>query len=273
MGLTPKQILVIGGSDSGSGAGVEADLKSIHANGGYALVAITSVTAQNTREVVSALELPAEIIQAQIAAVCADFEVAAVKTGMLGSREIVIAVATELAKCGDAPLVIDPVMISTSGFPLLAQSAIDALREHLLPSARLCTPNRHEAEALSGLKIGGLQDVEVAARRIRDLGPCAVLVKGGHIEGERAVDLLLDGDEVHIYESERIEKRNTHGTGCTMSAAIATWLARGAQLPEAVSRAKQFITLAIRHALEVGQGDRPTDPFFFLQGRDWSAFL
>lgn len=272
MPANPRQVLTIAGSDSGAGAGIEADLKSIHANGGYGLVVLTSVTAQNTKEVASSFDLPLEIIRAQIAAVFDDFDVAAAKTGMLSSAEITGVVAEELSHRGVRQLVVDPAIISTSGFPLLDESAVDVVRKRLLPLARVCTPNRLEAEVLSGMKISGLEDAQAAARKIQDLGARAVVVKGGHMDAARATDLLMDGDEVHLYDSEWIDTRSTHGTGCTLSAAVATWLARGVELPEAVSRAKRFITLAIRHGLKIGHGHPPTDPFFFLKARDWTAF-
>jgi hydroxymethylpyrimidine kinase/phosphomethylpyrimidine kinase len=268
----PAVVLSIAGSDSGSGAGVEADLKSIHANGAYAVVVLTSVTAQNTRGVTAAFDLPAGIVRAQLDAVCGDFEIGAVKTGMLSNVEIAGLVAGELERRGLTQLVVDPVMISKSGFSLLKPDAAQVLRQRILPLARVCTPNRHEAEALSGMTLLTAADAERAAARIRALGPRAVLIKGGHLDGPEAVDLLLDGDELHRFAGPRIETRSTHGTGCTFSAAIAAWLARGHALPQAVALAKDFITRAIRGGLEIGAGHPPTDPFFFLRGRDWTAF-
>ncbi len=271
--VTPCQVLTIAGSDSGAGAGIQADLKAIHANGGYALVALTAVTAQNTRAVEASLALPPEIVSRQIAAVFDDFDVAAVKTGMLATAGIVAAVASDLADRGVGNVVVDPVMISTSGFALLDDEAVAVLRARLLPLARVCTPNRHEAEALSGVRITSLAEAGEAARRIRDLGARAVLVKGGHGDDRQAVDLLLDGDEVVTLAAERIDSRSTHGTGCVLSAALATWLARGEALPRAVELAKRFVTEAIRHGLAVGRGHGPTDPFFHLRGRDWTRFV
>lgn len=266
------QVLTIAGSDSCAGAGIQADLKAIHANGGYGLVALTAVTAQNTRAVTASLPLPVEIVRGQIDAVFADCEIAAVKTGMLATAPIVAAVADELGRRGVETLVVDPVMISTSGFALLEADAVEALRTRLLPLARVCTPNRLEAEALSGRPIASLADAGEAARRIRDLGPRAVLVKGGHLDAGEAIDLLLDGDDVLTFRAERIRGRGTHGTGCTLSAALATWLGRGESLARAVDLAKRFVTEAIRHGVPVGGGHQPTDPFFFLAGRDWTHF-
>lgn len=268
----PCQVLTIAGSDSGAGAGIEADLKAIHANGGYALVALTAVTAQNTRAVATVLPLPADIVRGQIDAIFADFEIAAAKTGMLANAEIVALVAEALGDRGLTNLVVDPVMISSSGFALLEEPAVAALRTRLLPLARVCTPNRFEAEALSGVRIASLADARDAARRIQELGPRAVLVKGGHLDEREAVDLLLEGDEVRTFRAERIGGRGTHGTGCTLSAALATWLGRGEPLPRAVELAKRFVTEAIRHGLPVGHGHQPTNPFFFLEGRDWTHF-
>ncbi len=268
----PCQVLTIAGSDSGAGAGIQADLKAIAANGGYGLVAITAVTAQNTREVAASLPLPAEIVRQQIDAVCSDFDVAATKTGMLATAEIVAVVAEALANRGLPNLVVDPVMISTSGFSLLEEAAVEALRARLLPLARICTPNRPEAEALSGVRIASLADAREAARRIQELGPRAVLVKGGHLDDREAVDLLLDGDEVRTFRAARVVGRGAHGTGCTLSAALATWLGRGEPLARAVDLAKRFVTEALRGGLAVGHGHRPTNPFFFLRGRDWTHF-
>lgn len=268
----PCQVLTIAGSDSGAGAGIQADLKAIHANGGYGLVALTAVTAQNTREVAAALPLPADLVRRQIEVVFDDFDIAAVKTGMLANARIVAMVAETLAERGRTSLVVDPVMVSTSGFALLEEEAVTALRTRLLPLARVCTPNRLEAEALSGARITSLAGARDAARRIQALGPRAVLVKGGHLDGPEAVDLLLDGDEVHTFRAARTEGRAVHGAGCTLSAALATWLGRGEPLARAVELAKLFVTEAIRHGPAVGHGNRPTDPLFFLKGRDWTHF-
>ncbi len=266
----PPQVLTIAGSDSGGGAGIEADLKAIHANGGYALVAITSVTAQNTRAVTAAHDLPAEIVARQIQTVYDDFEVAAVKTGMLSSAAIVAIVADELERRGGERLVVDPVMISTSGYALLDPAAVETVRTRLLPLARVCTPNRMEAEALSGLTIGSIEEARAAAARIQELGPRAVLIKGGHLRADEAVDLLLDGDRWETFSAPLLETRTTHGTGCVLSAALATRLALGESLAQAVAVAKRFVTEAIAHGLPLGAGHGPTDPFFYMRGRDWT---
>ena len=260
-----KQVLTIAGSDSGGGAGVQADLKTFHANGTFGMSAITSVTAQNSREVRKAYDLPIDIIVDQIDAVFDDFDVSAVKTGMLSSREIVEAVSDQLVKRKASRIVVDPVMISKSGFSLLSDDAVDSVRKYLLPIADLVTPNVHEANLLSGMRIEGPDQAKRAARKIFDLGPGAVLVKGGHLADRAgAVDILFDGSEETVVRAERIDTQNTHGTGCTYSAAIAAHLARGKPLVEAVSSAKAYITEAIRYSLSIGKGHGPTHHFYFL---------
>ena len=258
-----KQALTIAGSDSGGGAGIQADLKTFHAHGVFGLSVITSVTAQNTQEVRAVCDLSEEIVRAQISAVFDDFEIAAVKTGMLSSREIVEAVTDELTVRKEQPLVVDPVMISTSGFPLLKDDAIQGITDRLLPLATLVTPNCHEADLLSEKKIKTREDAGFAARKIADLGTCAVLVKGGHLEGT-AVDVLWDGARETIFESERIDTENTHGTGCTLASAIVANFALGYGLCDAIDRAKNYITEAIRHGLDIGKGNGPTNHFYFL---------
>ena len=258
-----KQALTIAGSDSGGGAGIQADLKTFHAHVVFGLSVITSVTAQNTQEVRAACDLPEEIVRAQISTVFDDFEIAVVKTGMLSSREIVEAVTDELTVRNGQPLVVDPVMISTSGFLLLRDDAIQSITDRLLPLATLATPNCHEAELLADKKIKTREDAGFAARKIADLSACAVLVKGGHLEGA-AVDVLWDGACETIFESERIDTENTHGTGCTLASAIAANFALGYGLCDAIGRAKNYVTEAIRHGLDIGKGNGPTNHFYFL---------
>ncbi len=260
-----KQVLTIAGSDSGGGAGIQADLKTFHANGTFGMSAITSVTAQNSREVRKAYDLPIDIIVDQIEAVFDDFDISAVKTGMLSSREIVEAVSDQLVKRKASRIVVDPVMISKSGFSLLNDDAVESITKYLLPIADLVTPNVHEANLLAGMQIEGLDQAKRAARKIFDSGPGAVLVKGGHLaDRSGAVDILFDGSEETVVRAERIDTPNTHGTGCTYSAAIAAHLARGKPLVEAVSSAKAYITEAIRHSLSIGKGHGPTHHFYFL---------
>ncbi len=257
-----KQILTIAGSDSGGGAGIQADIKSISANGGFAMSAITSVTAQNTVAVTDAFDLPISLIEAQLDAVFTDFDVASVKTGMLSSSAIVEAVAAKLRTYTPPAIVVDPVMISKSKFPLLKEEAIDSLKTALIPLATVITPNIYEAELLAGHDIRSTDDAKRAAKTIAELGCHAVLVKGGHLTGDSATDVLYCDEEWTFFEAERVETENTHGTGCTYSAAIATQLAHDKDLIDAVSAAKVYITGAIQHALDIGNGHGPTNHFF-----------
>jgi hydroxymethylpyrimidine/phosphomethylpyrimidine kinase len=261
-----KQVLTIAGSDSGGGAGIQADLKAIHANGAFGMSVVTSITAQNTVEVRTAYDLPVEVITDQIDAVFDDFDVAAVKTGMLSSSAIVEAVSARLQDRKVANLVVDPVMVSKSGYDLLKSEAVSSIRSSLLPLARLVTPNVHEARLLSGMDlVRTVEDAQEAASRILQAGPDAVLVKGGHLEGQpQAVDVLCQASGTTLFPADRIETQNTHGTGCTYSAAIAAQLASGKPLKEAVAAAKVYITEAIRYSLDIGNGHGPTNHFYFL---------
>ncbi|MBN2491348.1 MAG: bifunctional hydroxymethylpyrimidine kinase/phosphomethylpyrimidine kinase [Planctomycetes bacterium] len=262
--MLPPQVLIVAGSDSGGGAGIQADLKAVHASGAYALTAITAVTAQNTVAVTRAFDLPADVVRAQIDAVFDDFDVAAVKTGMLSSVVLVETVASALAARGVTRLVVDPVMISKSGHALLADDAVEALRARVLPLAAVVTPNRLEAERLAGLAIRGRADVLEAGRRLLALGSRAAVIKGGHLEAAPGTDFLFHAGGVTEIEGEWIETRSTHGTGCTFASAIAAHLARGADLIAAVRAAKHLVTDAIRHGLALGHGYGPTDPFWRL---------
>jgi len=260
--MPPRQVLIIAGSDSGAGAGIQADLKSVHANGAYALTAITSVTAQNTVTVTRAFDLPTEVIRAQIDALYADFEIAAVKTGMLSSPAIVETVAASIGERKAPNVVVDPVMVSKSGFPLLQEDAVAVVKKELIPLAAVATPNRFEAERLADLKIESRDDMLRAGRRILDLGCPAVVIKGGHFRAAPATDFLFVGDEVIELTGQLIETENTHGTGCTFASAIAARLARGENVVEATRAAKAYVTGAIRHALPIGRGHGPTDHFW-----------
>lgn len=258
--------LTIAGSDSGGGAGIQADIKSMQANGVFAASVITAVTAQNTQAVTAVHELPVEIISAQIAAVLSDIEVHAVKTGMLSSAAIIDTVVRALWEC-EAPIVVDPVMISKSGYTLLRPDAIDALRNHLLPMAALVTPNAHEAEHLTGITIDSVATAREAAAALVAMGPAAAMVKGGHIgEGETVTDVLYDGVRYVELTAPRIASKHTHGTGCTLASAIAAGLARGFTLVESVERARCYISGAIASGLAIGGGHGPTHHFFFLDG-------
>lgn len=262
-----KVALTIAGSDSGGGAGIQADIKSIQANGVFAASVITAITAQNTQAVTAVLELPVDIIEKQIDAVFDDMRIDAVKTGMLSSVEIIEIVAGKLKERGRQPLVVDPVMISKSGYALLRPEAVDTLRHRLLPLATVVTPNAHEAAHLTGIEVRTVEEAREAARRIHALGPRNVLVKGGHLEADgRAVDVLYDGNTFHQFTGPFHESKHTHGTGCTYASAIAANLARGFGLLDAVDRAKRYIGGAIRHGLPIGQGHGPTHHFYFMEG-------
>lgn len=259
-----KQILTIAGSDSGGGAGIQADIKAIHANGGFGMSVITSITAQNTREVTRAVDLPTDLIEAQIDAIFSDFDVTAIKTGMLSSSVIVQTVANKLCYHSPKHIVIDPVMISKSKFALLKPEAIASLKYELLPLATVVTPNVYEAELLAECEIKALEDAKEAAKTIHGYGCQSVLVKGGHLLGNQSTDILYTEGNVTLFEAERIETNNTHGTGCTYSAAIATHLAHGKGLVAAIQSAKDYITNAIRYSLDIGHGHGPTNRFYFL---------
>ncbi|MFQ5579900.1 MAG: bifunctional hydroxymethylpyrimidine kinase/phosphomethylpyrimidine kinase [Nitrospiria bacterium] len=261
------QVLTIAGSDSCGGAGIQADIKTIHANGAYALSVLTSVTAQNTLEVTKTFDLPLEIIIAQFKAVFEDFDVATVKTGMLSSTSIVKKVSLLLGDHNIRNLVVDPVMISKSGYPLLRPEAVQSIKTKLIPQASLVMPNIHEAEALMGMKIRTIAETEEAARMMMNLGCEAVLIKGGHLLEAPGCDVLFDGKKITLIKGEYIETPNTHGTGCTYASAVATHLALGLPLIEAVREAKTYVTEAIRHGLPLGHGHGPTGHFYAFKRR------
>ena len=260
-----KQVLTIAGSDSGGGAGIQADLKAMSANGVFAMSVITAVTAQNTEEVTDVFELPASIVAAQLDAIFDDFDVAAVKTGMLASTEIIRVVVAMLRPQAPPNLVVDPVMMSKSGRPLLKPDAVDTLKKELLPLALIVTPNIHEAQQLSGIEITTLAEARRAAKIIHQFGSRHVLIKGGHLLAERATDVLYDGRFFHVFKGEFIDTPHTHGTGCTFASAIAAQLGRGKPVADAVQAAKTYLTEAIRHSLAIGHGKGPTDHFYFLE--------
>lgn len=254
-----RRALTIAGSDSGGGAGIQADLKTFAALGVFGTSAITSVTAQNTVGVQGTHDLPPEFVGRQIDSVLEDIAIDAAKTGMLSSADIIEVVAEKVKAYRIERLVVDPVMVAKSGAPLLRSDAVTAVIGGLLPVALVVTPNVPEAEALSGLTITGIEEMRHAARQIHRLGPRYVVVKGGHLQG-RAIDLLFDGNAFIELDAERIETPHTHGTGCVFSAAIAAHLAKGRSVPEAVASAKRFVTSAIRHGFPLGKGHGPTDP-------------
>jgi len=253
----PSIALTIAGSDPSGGAGIQADLKTFHQFGIYGQAAITLITVQNTVGVRRVECLAPDLVVEQIEAVLDDLPPAAAKTGALGNRAIVEAVAG-LARRFAFPLVVDPVMVSKHGAPLIAGEAREVLIRELIPQARLITPNLPEAEALTELSIRTMDDMRRAALRLREMGAAAVLIKGGHLSGD-AIDVLVDGDAWHEYTAARIDTRHTHGTGCTYSAAITACLALGMPLPDAVGRAKAFITEAIRTNPGLGAGAGPVN--------------
>lgn len=258
--------LTIAGSDSGGGAGIQADLKTFQELGVFGTSVITALTAQNTLGVKGVYAQSEACIAEQIDCVLEDIGADAVKTGMLFSAEIIRLTADKLRQYGVQKLVVDPVMIAKGGAPLLQQEAMDALKQELLPLAYIVTPNIPEACRLIGADdITSDADMREAVKRLHALGPAYILLKGGHMSGDTATDYLYDGQEVRIFESPRIATKHTHGTGCTLSAAIAAELAKGRTAAEAVSTAKAFITAAIRSALPLGRGIGPTNHAAYRQ--------
>ena len=257
--------LTIAGSDSGGGAGIQADLRTFAFHCVHGTSAITCVTAQNTLGVTRVDALSAAAVVAQIEAVVHDIGVQATKTGMLLNREIIDAVAKQVEVLEFKNLVVDPVMVSRTGAQLIDDDAVASLREALMPQASVVTPNRYEAQMLSGLEIRSLDDMRSAAERIHRLGSRAVLVKGGSMPGElRGVDVWFDGDRLETLTTSLVETTHTHGTGCTLSAAIAANLALGKDLFSAVQLAKDYVTAALKYALPIGQGQGPVGHFFPL---------
>ncbi|HVV32450.1 MAG TPA: bifunctional hydroxymethylpyrimidine kinase/phosphomethylpyrimidine kinase [Vitreimonas sp.] len=256
----PKgRVLIIAGSDSGGGAGVQADIKTVTALGGYAATAITAITVQNTLGVSAVHEVPVEIVRAQIEAVMSDIGADAWKLGMLGAAAHVRAVADAYAAVGGgAAMVLDPVMIAKGGAALLAEDAIEVIASELVPRAAIVTPNAPEAEALTGVEVRGLDgQIDAAEALVETFGAHAALVKGGHIEGEIIRDVLLTREGYRVFESERIDTKATHGTGCTLASAIAAYLAQGVPLPDAVEQARAYLRQAILNAPGFGQGHQP----------------
>jgi hydroxymethylpyrimidine/phosphomethylpyrimidine kinase len=255
--------LTIAGSDSGGGAGIQADLKTFSALGVFGMTAVTAVTVQNTLGVSGYEAISPTVVADQIAAVVTDIGVDAAKTGMLASAEIVDAVARTVAELDIPNLVVDPVFVSKHGHLLLEEDAVSGLRDRILPLATLVTPNLPEAAGLAGFEVTSPDLMEDAAQVIRAIGPAAVLVKGGHLEGSASSDdLFFDGDRMEWLSAERIATANTHGTGCTLSSSIAAYLARGETLRDAVRAGKAFVTEAIRSSLALGGGIGPVDPLW-----------
>jgi hydroxymethylpyrimidine/phosphomethylpyrimidine kinase len=255
--------LTVAGSDSGGGAGIQADLKTFAAMGVYGASAITAVTAQNTLGVSDWLAMPERLVADQIEAILSDIGADAVKTGMLANAAIIQTVASKLREHRVTQLVVDPVMVAKGGASLLEDDAVEALTKELLPMALVVTPNIPEAEALTGMRIAGWDDMRSAAERIVAMGARSVVVKGGHFEdSETSTDLFYDGRGFREYPARRIDTKNTHGTGCTFASAIAAGLAKGLDVPGAVALAKSYVTLAIQHAYPVGAGHGPVHHFY-----------
>jgi hydroxymethylpyrimidine/phosphomethylpyrimidine kinase len=258
--------LTIAGSDSGGGAGIQADLKTFQELRVFGMSALTAVTAQNTLGVQGVYPLSPEAVAQQIESIGTDLGADAVKTGMLFSAEIIEVVASKVKQFGWDRLVVDPVMIAKGGAPLLQEEAVSALKTHLLPISMVVTPNIPEAEALTGLTIRTIEDRKEAAKRLHELGVKYVVIKGGHDDdGEETVDVLYDGSEFFYFTSKRIDTKHTHGTGCTFAAAITAELAKGKTVQEAVQTAKSFIQAAISHELGIGHGHGPTNHWAYRE--------
>jgi len=258
-----KKVLSIAGSDCSGGAGIQADLKTFSAHGVFGMTAIASVVAENTFRVIEVQDIRPDIIEKQIDAVFEDIPPDAVKIGMLSCRESMLAVSGKMREWKPRNVIIDPVMYAKNGSALMDPAAVDTLISEVVPLADLVTPNIPEAEKMSGMQIENQDEMEQAAKHIYNLGCQAVLVKGGHSEGD-ATDILYDGKRFYYYTAPRVDTKHTHGTGCTYSSAIASNLALGMSLPDAVEKAKAYVTTAIIHALGIGKGNGPTHHFYEL---------
>jgi hydroxymethylpyrimidine/phosphomethylpyrimidine kinase len=258
-----KKVLTIAGSDCSGGAGIQADLKTFSAHGVFGMSVIAAVTAENTQRVIDVQNISPDIIGKQIDAVFEDIEVDAVKIGMISEIEGIKEVSEKLRKYKPQNVVLDPVMVSKTGYSLMNPNAVETLIKELIPIVSVVTPNIPEAEIISNIKIKTVEDMEKAAKIIYTMGPKNVLIKGGHLTGD-ATDVLYDGKEFVYLESERINTKNTHGTGCTLSSSIASNLALGMDIKKAVENAKKYITTAIEHSLPIGHGSGPTNHFYEL---------
>lgn len=260
-----KTALTIAGSDSSGGAGIQADIKTMTANGVYAMSAICSMTAQNTTGVSMVMDSTCEFLEAQIDSVFTDIYPDAVKTGMLSNADLVRVVASKLKEFDARNIVVDPVMVATSGARLISEEAVGAMKKELLPLALLATPNIPEAEVLSGIRIKDFDDMNRASKIIYESYGCEVLVKGGHLVSD-ATDVLCDKNGIEIFTSKKIDNPNTHGTGCTLSAAIASNLAKGYDIRSSIRYAKNYLTLAISDMLDLGNGAGPMNHAFAVKG-------
>jgi hydroxymethylpyrimidine/phosphomethylpyrimidine kinase len=260
--LPLKTALTIAGSDSSGGAGIQADLKTFQANMVFGMSVITAVTVQNTKGVTNVQNIDPEIVKGQIEVLFEDIKIDAVKIGMLSSCEIIEAVKDGLCNKNMEFIVLDPVMISKSGFLLIAEDAVEKMKKQLFPLSFIVTPNIHEASKITGQKIENLNDMENAAKSIFDLGPKNVFVKGGHLKGEECTDVLYDGKNFSYFNAKRFFTKNTHGTGCTLSSAIAANLAKGENIFTSLKNSKEYITGAIENSISLGHGCGPTHHFF-----------
>lgn len=258
-----KKVLTIAGSDCSGGAGIQADLKTFSAHGVFGMSVIVSVVAENTSRVIDIQDITPDMIEKQIDAVFEDIEVDAVKIGMLSTPICMETVAKKLYQYLPPNIVIDPVMYAKNGCPLMDPNAVDTLIKVIIPYADVLTPNIPEAEKIAGIKISNISDMEKAAKKIFEMGCKNIIVKGGHATGN-ALDVLFDGTQFYHFESHRINTKNTHGTGCTFSSAIASNLALGMNIPKAVEQAKKYVTVAIEHSLAIGKGHGPTHHFYDL---------
>lgn len=258
-----KKVLSIAGSDCSGGAGVQADLKTFSAHGVFGMSVIVSVVAENTSRVIDIQDISPDMIGKQMDAVFEDIDVDAVKIGMLSTPDCMRAVAEKIKQYQPPHVVIDPVMYAKNGCPLMDPTAVDTLISAVIPLADVLTPNIPEAEKIADMTITSVADMEAAARKICAMGCKAIVVKGGHADGD-ALDVLFDGNSIYHFETARIETKNTHGTGCTFSSAIASQLAKGLSVYEAVKNAKDYVTVAIRHSLAIGKGNGPTHHFYEL---------
>ncbi|MGD2132863.1 MAG: bifunctional hydroxymethylpyrimidine kinase/phosphomethylpyrimidine kinase [Maricaulaceae bacterium] len=266
MSIPPARVLIVAGSDSGGGAGIQADIKTVTALGGYAMTAVTAITVQDTTGVHGVHPVPLDVVEKQIACVLADIGADAIKTGMLGDKKTVERVAKALsAAAAQTPLVVDPVMVAKGGAALLKDDAVGAVKKHLLPLAALVTPNAPEAARLTGIEVVDQDTQTAAGRALLDLGAEAALVKGGHLPGPSVIDVLVTESGVRVFDNPRIETTSTHGTGCTLASAIATGLGQGMALEGVVERAIGYVREAMTHAPGFGAGHGPLDHGWMLR--------